>query len=111
RGQGSPRPKKLAGPPPEGAPLVLAVLLAAGARAAAPTSPRAPSQPAAAAPTAASAPSKPAAAMAASAATGPAAAGDWQAEWNKLLAAAKQEGKVVVAGPPGDLFRQAALGF
>src|ERR1700722_10076012 len=39
------------------------------------------------------------------------AAGDlaqqpWQAEYDKVLAAARQEGKVVVSGPPGEIVRQ-----
>src|SRR6266508_1310029 len=32
---------------------------------------------------------------------------DWQLKWDKVLGAAKKEGKVVVWGPPGDLIRQA----
>ncbi len=35
----------------------------------------------------------------------------WKAEWEKTLAAAKKEGKVVVAGPPGGVYRQALIGF
>jgi iron(III) transport system substrate-binding protein len=43
---------------------------------------------------------------------GPAAAGtDWQADWEKTLAAAKQEGTVAVIGPPGDSYRAALLAF
>jgi iron(III) transport system substrate-binding protein len=33
--------------------------------------------------------------------------GDWQMVWNETLAAARQEGKVVVAGPPDTQVRQA----
>jgi ABC-type Fe3+ transport system substrate-binding protein len=33
----------------------------------------------------------------------------WQADWDKVLAAAKQEGSVVVAGPPGDQYRTALV--
>lgn len=32
---------------------------------------------------------------------------DWKARWEKVLADAKKEGKVVVFGPPGDLIREA----
>jgi ABC-type Fe3+ transport system substrate-binding protein len=32
---------------------------------------------------------------------------NWQAQWEKILAAAKKDGKVVVLGPPGDLIREA----
>lgn len=35
----------------------------------------------------------------------------WQAEWERTVAAAKQEGRVVVAGPPGDAFREASVAF
>jgi ABC-type Fe3+ transport system substrate-binding protein len=43
----------------------------------------------------------------------PAAVGqdDWQARWETTLAAAKQEGRVVVFGPPGDAARQALTAF
>jgi len=51
-------------------------------------------------------PAKPAASGApaapASAATG---------EWERVLAAAKQEGRLVLAGPPGDLYRNALVAF
>jgi iron(III) transport system substrate-binding protein len=40
-----------------------------------------------------------------------AAAQSWQAEWQKTLAAAKQEGKVTVAGPPGSEYRKALTAF
>jgi iron(III) transport system substrate-binding protein len=40
-----------------------------------------------------------------------AASADWQADWEKTLAAAKKEGKVVVAGPPGQQFRNALVAF
>jgi len=30
----------------------------------------------------------------------------WQAEWNKVLNAARQEGSVVVSGPPGEIVQQ-----
>lgn len=36
----------------------------------------------------------------------PAAKADWQAEWEKVVAAAKKEGVVQVAAPPGDLLRE-----
>lgn len=32
---------------------------------------------------------------------------DWKAKWEKVLAGAKKEGKVIVLGPPGDLIREA----
>ena len=62
------------------------------------------------------APSKSAAAStspapSASAAAKPSASDDWKAEWDKVVAAAKKEGKVVVAGPRGELYRNAAMEF
>src|SRR5688500_11815814 len=73
--------------------------------------------PAAAPPT--SAPAKPAPAAAAPPSTGgsggsaaaqPAAAQPaWQAEWDRTLAAARQEGSVVVNGPAGDTIRRAMV--
>jgi iron(III) transport system substrate-binding protein len=36
---------------------------------------------------------------------------NWQGEWEKSLALAKKEGKVVVAGPPGQQFRVALTAF
>jgi iron(III) transport system substrate-binding protein len=35
----------------------------------------------------------------------------WEDEWDQALAAARQEGTVVVAGPPGPRYRDAALAF
>lgn len=35
----------------------------------------------------------------------------WKAEWEKTVAAAKKEGKVVVAGPPGEAYRQTMTAF
>ena len=35
----------------------------------------------------------------------------WKVEWEKTLAAAKKEGKVVVAGPPGQSYRDALIQF
>ena len=35
----------------------------------------------------------------------------WKVEWQKILAAAKKEGKVVVAGPPGQSYRDALIQF
>lgn len=35
----------------------------------------------------------------------------WKAEWEQTLAAAKKEGKVVVAGPPGQQFRDGMTAF
>jgi len=36
---------------------------------------------------------------------------DWQAQWNQTLAAARQEGVVAVAGPPGERYRAAITAF
>jgi iron(III) transport system substrate-binding protein len=41
----------------------------------------------------------------------PAAEGPWRAEWERTLAAARQEGKVVVVGPAGDTFRGMLMAF
>jgi len=41
----------------------------------------------------------------------PAASEDWRAQWDRTLAAAKQEGRVVVSGPPGDGMRTALTAF
>jgi iron(III) transport system substrate-binding protein len=54
---------------------------------------------------AASAPAEPAPAGAAAQPAG-AAQPAWQAEWERALAGARQEGKVVVLGPPGDAVRR-----
>jgi len=35
----------------------------------------------------------------------------WKVEWEKTLAAAKKEGKVVIAGPPGQTYRDALVAF
>ncbi|MDP2602609.1 MAG: extracellular solute-binding protein [Deltaproteobacteria bacterium] len=35
----------------------------------------------------------------------------WQKEWETTLAAAEREGEVSIAGPPGDAFREALVGF
>lgn len=37
----------------------------------------------------------------------PAAGADWKADWDKVVAAAKQEGKLVLYGPPGPAVRTA----
>ena len=84
-----------------------AVLLvcAACAPAAAPASP-APKAPAAAQP------ASPPVASATTSSAAPAPAQDaWRAQWETTLAAAKQEGRVVVFGPPGDSSRQALTAF
>jgi iron(III) transport system substrate-binding protein len=49
--------------------------------------------------------------LAAPAAMGAPAQAAWQAEWDKVVAAARQEGRVVVVGPPGDLYRTALTAF
>jgi iron(III) transport system substrate-binding protein len=69
--------------------------------------------PAQATPARAPAPSQPAAPAASAPGSAPAppapAQPAWQAEWERVLAAARQEGKVVVNGPPGDLIRRAMV--
>jgi iron(III) transport system substrate-binding protein len=57
---------------------------------------------------AASAPADAASAPAGAAQPG-AAKPEWQVEWERTVAAARQEGKVVVFGPPGDLVRKNML--
>ena len=63
------------------------------------------------------APAAPAAAPAAanppatSAAAGAAERANWQTEWERTLASARQEGTVVVAGPPGQVYRDALMEF
>lgn len=37
------------------------------------------------------------------------AQGSWQAEWEKILAAAEKEGTVAIGGPPGDVYRFALM--
>jgi iron(III) transport system substrate-binding protein len=57
---------------------------------------------------------RPEAAPATAAAPAPAQAAarePWQDEWDRVLAAARQEGTVVVAGPPGPRYRDAAMAF
>lgn len=66
------------------------------------------SAPASPAPASTAASSKPSASAPASQ---PAQSSAWQAEWDQTLAAAKKEGKLILAGAPGDLYRQAALAF
>jgi iron(III) transport system substrate-binding protein len=67
--------------------LVFALALVLGACAPAARAPSAPAPPAAPAPVA---PDRPA----------------WEVEWEQVLAAARQEGTVVVNGPPGDIVRR-----
>lgn len=88
-------------------PLVVSGLLlgAACAPAAAPAPTATSTKPAATAATAARPTEGP------SAAAKPAASTDQTAEWEKVLAAAKKEGKVVVSGSTGDGFRNAMLAF
>src|SRR5687767_10827477 len=87
--------------------LRVAALGAAGAALGACAPAAAPAKPAAAPPAQPTAPAKPAAA----AATAAPARAAWEQEWERVLAAARQEGVVVVAGPPGDLYRQALVAF
>ena len=35
----------------------------------------------------------------------------WEADWNKMIAAAKQEGEVALSGPPGEGWRKALMSF
>jgi iron(III) transport system substrate-binding protein len=37
------------------------------------------------------------------------AQGNWQAEWEKILAAAEKEGQISIGGPPGDTYRLALM--
>ena len=101
--------------------VTLAVVVLAGASCApavAPSPTAAPSRPAVTTPQAASPvqtattsakPTEAPAAKSAPPASKPAA--DWKAEWDKTVAEAKKEGKVVVNGPPGELYRASALAF
>jgi iron(III) transport system substrate-binding protein len=67
-------------------------------------------KPAAPTPTTAPAPNaQPTIAIQAAPTTPPASTAGWQAEWDKALAAAKQEGKVTVIGGPGDTYREALV--
>ena len=36
---------------------------------------------------------------------------EWKTKWDKVLAEAKKEGKVAVAGPPGSAYREVMRGF
>ena len=36
---------------------------------------------------------------------------EWKVKWDKVLADAKKEGKVAVAGPPGTAYREVMRGF
>jgi iron(III) transport system substrate-binding protein len=56
-----------------------------------------------------SAPAAPGGAPPAAPAAAPATSG--QTEWDRTVAAAKQEGRVVVGGPPGEIYRQALTAF
>jgi iron(III) transport system substrate-binding protein len=60
------------------------------------------------------APAPPAAPASGASAPGSSAGGGgaaWEAEWARTLAAAKREGRVVIAGPPGDQYRGALSAF
>lgn len=50
---------------------------------------------------------KPAPVAATTAPTTASGAGDWRAEWDRTVVAARQEGRVVVFGPSGDVIRRA----
>lgn len=95
--------------------VVVSVVASACAPAAAPAPTAAATKaPEAAKPTAeASKPSAPTPTTTAAAtpAAKPAASADWKAEWDKTVAAAKQEGKVVVAGGRGEPYRTAVMTF
>ncbi|HEY7059857.1 MAG TPA: extracellular solute-binding protein [Chloroflexota bacterium] len=88
------------------------LLLTACAPAAAPAKPAA-SAPAAAPPAAQPAPPQPAnnGGSQATAGSAPAASSSASADWDQTLAAAKQEGKVLVAGAPGSGYRDAMRAF
>jgi iron(III) transport system substrate-binding protein len=104
-----------------GAGLAIALFVALACGPAAPPSPAAaPARPAGAqglggaqAPAAAPQPATPGggqpAAVPAAQAAGSGAA--WQAEWDRTVAAAKQEGKLVVSAPVGDVWRNALMAF
>src|SRR5262249_1236347 len=79
--------------------LAVGLLLTACAPAAAPAPPSAPPAP----------PAPPAPRPAARASAG--AAGEWGAEWDRAAAAAKQEGKIAIAGPAIPAAREAVLTF
>src|SRR5262245_53383818 len=79
------------------------LLLTACGPAASPAPASAPAAPPAAQP---AAPAAPAAAPASTA-----SAGDWRAEWDKTVAAARQEGKIAIAGPAIPAAREAVLTF
>ncbi|MDP2645659.1 MAG: extracellular solute-binding protein [Desulfobacterales bacterium] len=49
--------------------------------------------------------------LAVSMGSSPAAGVDWKAEWDQIVAAAKKEGTVVVAGGPGGIYRNAVMPF
>src|SRR3990170_4962186 len=94
-----------------GAMVIVGLLVTA---ACAPASAPSPTPPPAKPTNAPAADGKPAAASASTSAppaAKPAAGADWQAEWAKVLEAAKKEGKVVIAGGPGEMYRTAALAF
>src|SRR5437868_2456475 len=63
--------------------------------------------PAASAPASAPVPSTPATAPT----TASVAKAPWEEEWERVLASAGQEGVVLLAGPPGDLYREALVAF
>jgi hypothetical protein len=54
---------------------------------------------------------RPADTPAATAASAPGATEGWQTEWDRTLAAARSEGRVVVGGPVGQSLRDALMGF
>ena len=88
--------------------MTVAVSLLACAPAAqpSPTSPAAAPVPPATAPPARTEAQAPAAAK-----PDAAAKADWQAEWNKAVAAAKQEGKLAISATQSELYRQALMVF
>lgn len=98
---------------------IVGLLAAACTPAAAPTPTAVPAKPtvAPAKPTATVSAAKPAETAVPSAkpasgqAAKPDATANWKSEWDKTVAAAKQEGKVVVAGGPGEMYRKASMPF
>src|SRR5687768_11378457 len=88
----------------------LGVLLLVGS-ACGPTPAAAPSKPAAAPSGAGAAPAGGGAPGSASGTTAGTAASNAPAGWEQTVAAAKQEGKLALSGPPGQLWRDALVAF
>lgn len=87
------------------------LLVASCAPAAAPSPTAVPAKPTATSAPAAPKPAASPTAVAGTPAAKPAASAEWKAEWDKVVAAAKKEGKVSVVFSTGDLYRNAAMEF